>query len=267
MTTGTLPQFETLDIRIDGPFAHMTLNRPDVKNAMNSQMVLDITAAFAGLKDNRDVRAVVLAGAGGTFCAGGDIKEMAAAFQGGKLNQNSGGLDTMLRAVNEAPQVVIAKVEGAAMGGGFGLVCVSDIAIASTEAKMGLPEVRLGIVPALISPYVIQRLGLTRARELMLTGRRFGGAEAQQYGIVHEVYAPTELDAKVNALLDDMRQCSPNALAACKQLIFTVMDQNLDATVDFRANLLTELRQSADGQEGMMAFVQKRPPKWAEKKG
>lgn len=264
MTISTLPQFETLDIRIDSSFAYVMMNRPEVKNAMNSQMVLDLTAAFNALADNRDIRAVVLAGAGGTFCAGGDIKEMAAAFQGGDLNQNSGALDTLLRTVNEAPQVVIARVEGAAMGGGFGLVCVSDIAIASTEAKMGLPEVRLGIVPALISPYVIQRLGLTRARELMLTGRRFGGAEAQRLGIVHEVCPPDELDAKMKSTLDEIRQCSPNALAACKKLMFTVMQGDLDATVDYRANLLTELRQSADGQEGMMAFVQKRAAKWTE---
>ncbi|MBL8163358.1 MAG: enoyl-CoA hydratase/isomerase family protein [Anaerolineae bacterium] len=262
MTT-TLPNTETLAIRLDGPFAHVTLNRPDVKNAMNSQMVLEITAVFEALRNNREIRAVVLAGAGGTFCAGGDIKEMAAAFQNGSLNQNSGALDTMLRTVNQAPQVVIARVEGAAMGGGFGLVCVSDIAIASTEARMGLPEVRLGLVPALISPYVIQRLGLTRARELMLTGRRFGGEEAQRCGLVHSVCLPSELDAQIQTLLNDMRQCSPNALAACKRLMFTVIDQDLDATVEFRANLLTELRQSEEGQEGMIAFVQKRAPRWA----
>lgn len=262
-TTTTLPHTETLAIRLDGPFAHITLNRPDVKNAMNSQMVLEITAVFDALRDDRRIRAVVLAGAGGTFCAGGDIKEMAATFQNGSLNQNSGALDTMLRTVNQAPQVVIARVEGAAMGGGFGLVCVSDIAVASADARMGLPEVRLGLVPALISPYVIQRLGLTRARELMLTGRRFSGEEAQRYGLVHTACPPGELDAQVQALLDEMRQCSPNALAACKRLMFTVIDQDLDATVEFRANLLTELRQSEEGQEGMIAFVQKRAPRWA----
>lgn len=131
-------------------------------------MVVDIIAAFEGLKDNRDVRAIVVSGTEGTFCAGGDLKEMQA-LQNGATDNFSGTLDKMLRTINEAPQVVIAKVEGAAMGGGFGIVCVVDIAIASTEAKMGLPEVRLGIVPALISPYVIERVGVTRARELMLT--------------------------------------------------------------------------------------------------
>jgi isohexenylglutaconyl-CoA hydratase len=184
------------------------------------------------------------------------------ALQTGTTDNFSGTLDKMLRAINEAPQVVIAKIEGAAMGGGFGMVCVADIAIASTEAKMGLPEVRLGIVPALISPYVIERVGLTRARELMLTGRRFDGLTARDYGIVHEAVVPEELEARVQIILDEIKQCSPNALAACKRLIFAVKDSPTDATVDYRTNLLTELRRSDDGQEGMTAFVEKRPPKW-----
>lgn len=259
----TSPDFETLALTITPPFAQVTLNRPEVKNAMNGQMVLDLIAAFEGLQNNRAVRAIVLSGAGGTFCAGGDIKELAAVMQGG-MDEQAGLLDKLLRLVNQAPQVVIAKVEGAAMGGGFGLVCMADIAIASTDATMGMPEVRLGLVPALISPYVIQRIGLTRTRELMLTGRRFGGEAAKAYGIVQDACPPDMLDVRVNALLDDIRQCSPQALAACKQLLFTVLDQPLDATVDYRANLLTDLRHSEEGIEGMMAFAQKRPPKWAE---
>ncbi len=260
-----MDSFETVAVNIDRSFAYVTLNRPAVKNAMNNQMVLDIIAAFEALKGNREVRAVVLSGAGGTFCAGGDLKEMAQTFQSENVDNFSGTLDKMLRTINEAPQVVIAKVEGSAMGGGFGIVCVADIAIASTEAKMGLPEVRLGIVPALISPYVIERVGLTRARELMLTGRRFDGLTACDYGIVHEAIVPEELDQRLEVIMDDIKQCSPHALAACKRLIFAVKDTPADATVEYRANLLTELRRSEDGQEGMNAFVEKRLPKWATK--
>lgn len=258
--------FETLIVTLSPPFAYITLNRPEVKNAMNARMVLDLIAIFEALRENRDVRAVVLSGAGGTFCAGGDIKELAAALQGGEVDamQDASTLDRLLRLVNEAPQVVIARVEGAAMGGGFGLVCVSDIAIAGTEARMGLPEVRLGLVPALISPYVIQRLGLTRARELMLTGRRFDGAAAAAYGIVQEAVPTESLETRINAILDDIRQCSPAALAACKRLIFAVMDNPPGETLAYRANLLAELRRSEEGLEGMMAFAQKRRPKWAE---
>jgi isohexenylglutaconyl-CoA hydratase len=259
--------FETLAVTLEAPVMWITLNRPEVKNAMNSQMVLEITAVFEALRDDRSIRVVVLSGAGGTFCAGGDIKEMAASFQAGELDatRSVAALDVMLRTVNEAPQVVVAQVEGAAMGGGFGLVCVSDIAIASTEARMGLPEVRLGLVPALISPYVIQRIGLTRARELMLTGRRFSGELARDYGVVHEVCLPEDVETRVNAVLAEIRQCGPNALAACKQLIFAVSGKELDATAEFRAHLLSELRRSDEGMEGMMAFAQKRPPQWAAK--
>ncbi len=255
--------FATVKVSITPPFAYITLNRPAVKNAMNNQMVLDILAAFEALKDNREVRAIVLRGADGTFCAGGDLKEMQA-LQSGTTDNFSGTLDKMLRAINEAPQVVIAKIEGAAMGGGFGIVCVADIAIASTEATLGLPEVRLGIVPALISPYVIERVGLTRARELMLTGRRFDGLVACEYGIVHEAVVPEELDQRIQLILDDIKMCSPNALAACKQLIFNVKDRPTEETVDYRTHLLTELRRSADGQEGMQAFEEKRSPKWVQ---
>src|SRR4051812_24374297 len=209
-----MDSFETVDVIITPPFAYITLNRPAVKNAMNNQMVLVIIAAFASLKNNREVRAIVLNGADGTFCAGGDIKEMQA-LQTGASDNFSGTLDKMLRIINEAPQVVIAKIEGAALGGGFGIVCVTDIAIASTEAKFGLPEVRLGIVPAIISPYIIQRIGLTRARELMLTGRRIDGSAACNYSIVHEAVMPEELDARLQVILDEIAQCSPHALAAC----------------------------------------------------
>jgi isohexenylglutaconyl-CoA hydratase len=257
---------ETLDFRVEDFVAYVTLNRPQVKNAMNFKMVEELTQIFTGLRDNRDVRAIVLSGAGGTFCAGGDVKEMRDALMNQIPAKDSGGnLDTMLRACNEAAQVVIAKIEGAALGGGFGLACVSDIAIASETAQFGLPEVRLGIAPAFISPFVIQRVGLTRARELMLTGRRFDGRQAQAYGLVAYTYPPEALDDGLRALLEDIQQCGPNAIAAIKALIFTVLDAPLDETVDYRANLLDTLRRSPEGQEGMLAFAQKRPAAWTGK--
>ncbi len=257
--------FKTILFTIDKPFATLTLNRPDVRNAMSQQMVAEIREAFAQVRDDRSIRAIVIQGAGSTFCAGGDLKEMQDAYANPNADENhrTENFDLMLQAVNTAPQVVIAKVEGAAMGGGFGLVCVSDIAIASQEAIFGLPEVRLGIVPALISPYVIDRIGLTTARRLMLTGARFEGADALTYGLVHEVVAPDALDEHVQHVLEDIRLCSPDALAACKALIFRVMNDDLKATTAYRAQLLDDLRKGASGQEGMMAFIRKRKPKWA----
>jgi isohexenylglutaconyl-CoA hydratase len=265
--------YETITLDLTPPFAYLTLNRPDAKNAMSMQMVIDLLAAFETLRDNREVRAVVLSGAGGTFCAGGDIKELAAAFQSSETANAAGGLnslsnrtqlDTLLRAVNQAPQVVIAKLQGAAMGGGFGLMCVSDIAIADSTASFGLPEVRLGLAPALISPFVIARIGLTTARRLMLTGTRFGAEQALAYGLIHEACAPEDLDARVQAVLEDVRACSPNAIAEIKKLMFMVTTQSLDDTVEYRATLLDTLRRSDDGMEGMMAFVEKRAAKWAK---
>ena len=251
---------ETLAVELDNFTAYVTLNRPDVKNAMNIKMVEEITEVFRALHDNRTIRCVVLAGAGGTFCAGGDIKEMktkSVPGNGSRIN-----LDVMLRTVNESAQVVIAKVEGAALGGGLGLVCVSDIAIASETAKMGLPEVRLGVSPAYISPYVIQRIGLTRARELMMTGRRFDGIKALEYGFVHVACSPEELEHCIEVELDEIRQCAPGAIAATKELIFAVYDTPLDDTVEYRANLLNTLRSSEEAQEGMHAFIEKRPATW-----
>jgi isohexenylglutaconyl-CoA hydratase len=228
-------------------------------------MVADLRQVFTDLRDDRSVRAIVLGGAGGTFCAGGDLKEMQAAFTGDDSGEagRTEAFDHLLAAVNTAPQVVIARVEGAAMGGGFGLVCVSDVAIASTDALFGLPEVRLGIVPALISPYVIQRVGLTTARRLMLTGARFGGEKALDYGLVHEVVDRSKLDERIDSVLTDVRAASPDALAACKELIFRVMSDDLDATTIYRAEMLDSLRQGPSGQEGLRAFIEKRSPTWA----
>lgn len=265
--TNDLQNLQTVSVNIEKSVARVMLNRPDVKNAMSFQMVLDLLAVFDTLRDNRDVRAVVLSGAGGTFCAGGDVNELRETIHANDPTADqaeAGNFDTLLRAVNQAPQVVIAQVEGAAMGGGFGLVCVSDIAIASETAKFGMPEVRLGLVPSFISPYVIQRVGLTRARELMLTGRRFGGSEAREYGIAQYVCLPEKLDETTQGVLSDVLKGGPKALAACKALIFEVLDKDLDATVAYRADLLNRLRQSEEAHEGLMAFLMKRAAQWTE---
>lgn len=253
--------FETIHFEIQDYTAHITLNRPEVKNAMNFKMVEELHTIFTLLRDNRDVRVIVLKGAGGTFCAGGDVKEMRE--NAVPTHQTGVNFDQMLRACNEASQIVIARLEGAVLGGGFGLACVSDIALASTNAQFGLPEVRLGIAPAFISPFVIARLGFTRARELMLTGRRFTGVEALEYGMVHTVAAPEALETLVLNQVADLRQCAPGAIAAIKGLLFEVADKPLDDTVAYRATLLNTLRAGSEAQEGMMAFMQKRAATWA----
>lgn len=259
-----LKNFETILVDIQPPFARVTLNRPKQRNAMNFQMVDELLVAFTALRDNRDVRAIILSGAGGHFCAGGDIGDLQAAAGMSEAEQDAtvSRLDTLLRAVNEAPQAVIAKVDGVALGGGFGLVCVSDVCIASTTATFGLPEVRLGLAPAVIAPFVIQRLGLTRARILMLTGTRFDGVTAHEYGLIHEVCPSEILDECTDAILKELRECSPNAIRAIKGLMFESLNKGLDESLPYRARLLNTLRGSDDGQEGMMAFMEKRPARW-----
>lgn len=254
--------FETLLFEVHGPAATITLNRPDVRNAMSNRMVEELLSCFTTLADesHAEIRAVILRAAGDVFCAGGDVRDLRAGGSPGE-NDAVGRLDKLLRAVNEAPQVVIARVQGPAMGGGLGLICVSDIAIAATRATFALPEVRLGIVPALISPYVVARVGFTRARQIMLTGARFDAASALTYGLVHETSPVDELDARVAAALAAVLHCAPHALRECKRLLFAVASES--DTLTYRVDLLNRLRASDEAQQGMLAFLAKQPAPWA----
>jgi enoyl-CoA hydratase/carnithine racemase len=261
--------FETISCSFAGPLATVTLTRPQVRNAMSQEMVEELLRCFTELRgeEHAAVRVVVLRAAGAVFCAGGDVKDLQNA--GDALAQENARAiartDEMLRAVNEAPQVVVARVQGAAMGGGLGLVCVSDVAIAGESASFALPEVRLGIAPALISPYVIARVGFTRARQLMLTGVRFGAEAALTYGLVHETCADAALDSRVDALTSEILRCAPGALRECKRLLFAVAGNpdTLAGTLADRVDTLNRLRAGAEAQQGMAAFLRKQPPPWA----
>ena len=266
----TLPETETLALQLDGPTLFITLNRPESRNAMSLTMVNELMAVFQAVADNSAVRALVLRGAGGHFCAGGDIKDMA----GARAQAASGDAEAyfslnrrfgeMITHANTLPQVVIVVLEGAVLGGGFGLACVSDIAIAATEAKFGLPETGLGVIPAQIAPFVVQRIGLTQTRRLALTGARFDGAEALRLGIIHEAVAADQLDARLNAVLDQVRRCAPLANRATKALVLGVGEKPLEDLLDEAARDFARAVASEEGAEGTMAFVQKRLPKWAE---
>lgn len=257
---------ETILVQHHAPFVTITLNRPDVRNAMSQQMVVEIREAIEALNDNRAIRAIIITGAGKTFCAGGDLKEMQSSFAESdeQEHQRTAQLDAMLQAVQNAPQVVIAKINGAAMGGGFGLVCVSDVAVSADHVMFAMPEVRLGIVPAVISPYVINRIGLTHARRMMLIGDPCTPQQAVEYGLVHEICPADQLDERVQAILDQIQLASPHALAACKELIFHVMEREIAETTEYRTQLLNTLRRGESGQEGMRSFIEKRKPHWTE---
>lgn len=267
----TLPETETLKLKQDGPFLHVTLNRPESRNAMSTTMASELTDLFAWLAGHSDIRAIILRGAAGHFCAGGDIKDMAGArarlAAGDKeamytFNRHFGA---MITACNELPQTVVAVVEGAALGGGFGLVCVSDVAIAHPEATFGLPETGLGVIPAQIAPFVVKRIGLTQARRLALTGLRFKGAEAARLGVVHEVATDNEdLEQRLDQTLNAIKRCAPQANRLTKQLVLSVEKRAMGDVLDQAARDFANAVLGDEGQEGTMAFVQKRVPKWAE---
>ncbi len=252
--------YETIDVALDGSVATVTLNRPEARNALSHQMVIDLLEYFQSIRNNRAVRVVVMRAVGKTFCVGGDIRDLSAPRTEAEERAAIARVDTLLRAINRAPQVVIQRIHGAVLGGGIGLVCVSDIAIASAGARFGLPEVRLGIVPSIISPFVVERLGLTNARRWMLTGAQFDARAAREVGLIHEICDEETLDQRVSATVHEVLQCSPNALAECKKLLFEVLE--VPDTLAYRVDLLNRLRRSDDGQEGMRAFLEKRPARW-----
>ena len=267
-----LTQCETLLVEKQGPTLHVTLNRPESRNAMSLEMVAELSALFSQIEPDTSIRAVVIRGTGGHFCAGGDIRDMAAArnekVEDGetdpfyRLNRSFG---QMIQQVNESSKVVIAVLEGAVMGGGFGLACVSDIAIAGPTAKFGMPETSLGVIPAQIAPFVVERIGLTQTRRLALLGLRINADEALGLGIVHQAAASDEeLDSMLNQALERVRQCAPRATAETKALLHRVGREEMGNVLDSAAKKFAEAIRSDEGSEGTMAFMQKRPATWAK---
>ncbi len=262
----SLPECQTLLLELHGGVLHITLNRPDSRNAMSLQMVSELRAVLASVRDDRSVRALVLSGAGGHFCAGGDIKDMASARAQGadayrELNRAFGAL---LEEAQHAPQVLITVLQGAVLGGGFGLACVSDIAIADHQAQFGLPETSLGLLPAQIAPFVVQRIGLTEARRLALTAARFDGQQARRLGLVHFVEQDAQaLAERLDEVLQHVLCCAPEANAVTKKLLLASAGQPSAELLDEAAQWFSEAVTGEEGIEGTMAFVQKRKPRWA----
>jgi isohexenylglutaconyl-CoA hydratase len=268
-----LPPTKTLRLQREGSVLHLWFARPEARNAMSFEMVSEIIACFEAIADDRTIRAVVLRGEGGHFCAGGDIKDMAAA-RGAQPGED--GADPMAKAnrrfgdlvetIDAAPQAVVVVAEGAVMGGGFGLLCVSDVAIAVRGAKLRLPETSLGVPPAQIAPFVVRRIGITQARRFAVTGARLDADAALTVGLVHEVVNPEGIDEALAAVLDAIRKCSPNAIATTKRLMRESLTMSLGEVLDLGATLFAEAARG-EGVEGMMAFIQKRPPAWAKEEG
>ncbi len=271
--TGLPSELETLEhvrVTLEGGVMTVCIDRPKARNAMSLKTVSEIDAAFEAVAARRDVRVIVLRGAGGHFCAGGDIKDMA----GARATQPKEGetdalavvnraFGAMITTVDRAPQAVIAVCEGAVLGGGFGLACVADITLAKADAKFGLPETGLGIPPAQIAPFLVRRLGLSQARRLAVTGGRFDGHRALAIGLAHEVAEDdAALEDLLRGVLKRVLRCAPQAVATTKALMHDVGHVELSALLDRAADEFALAARGPEGIEGMTAFIQKREPNW-----
>lgn len=267
----TLPDCNELILAVDAEVLTITLNRPAKRNAMNGALVDELVEVFKAIELDQTIRAVVLRGAEGNFCAGGDIsgmnKDGAKGEEAEKITwEFNRSFGAMITRVNHAPHVVIAMLEGAVLGGGFGLACISDISIAHKDALFALPETGLGLIPAQIAPFVVSRIGITQARRLALTGERIDGAEAQALGIAHYVADDkAAMEERLASVLKKVKRCAPGANAMTKKLILQVGVVEHEELLDGAASMFTDCLTTQEGQEGTKAFLEKRKPYWADK--
>ena len=248
----------------EGVVARVALNRPEIRNAFNDEMLADLRAAFAELRDDDAVRVVVLTGEGKCFCAGADLNWMKRVvdYTYEQNYEDSLNLAMMLREIYECPKPVIGRINGPAIGGGTGVVAVCDIAIAAEDAVFAFTETKLGITPAAISPYLLKRMGERNLREYFLTGQRFSAQKAMEMGLVNAVAPAERLEAEVQARIDMILTGGPHALAVSKELIRAIGERSLDENGPYTAEVISRLRMSEEGQDGMNAFLDKRKPRW-----
>lgn len=257
--------YETLQLSVDDRgVATLTLNRPDKHNAMSGQMLDELTAAVAHLGSHPAVRAVVLAGEGESFCAGGDLGWMRAQFEATRAERMAEArkLAMMLQALNTLPKPLIGRVQGPAYGGGIGMMSVCDVVVAVDGARFGLTETKLGLIPATISPYVLARMGEGRARRVFMSARLFGTEEARELGLVARVVGADQLDAAVEAEVAPYLKVSPDAVAAAKALARSLGPCIDEAVIDDTVSRLADCWEHPAAQEGIGAFFDKRKPSW-----
>jgi methylglutaconyl-CoA hydratase len=254
-----------LTITNQGAIRTITLSRPNVRNAFNDEVIAELKTAFIEAGQADDVRCVVLTAEGPAFCAGADLNWMRrmADYTRDENLADAGQLAAMLRAIYECPKPTIARVQGDVFAGGVGLVAACNMAVSVDTATYCLSEVKLGLIPATISPYVIRAMGARASHRYFLTAERFSAAEAHRIGLVHEVVAADALDAKVTELTSALVSASPNAVRACKRLVQDVADREIDdALVAHTVACIADIRSSAEGKEGVQSFLQKRKPSW-----
>jgi len=260
--------FDTILYERRGQVAWVTLGRPEVHNAFNAKMIEEMTEAVHRVKEDGAVRIVVLTGRGKSFCAGADLNWLRE-IVGYSFEQNleeSMALADVLFQLYVLPKPTIAMVNGAAIGGGTGFLSACDMAVAAEEAVFGLSEVKIGLVPAAISPYVLRKIGESKAREYFLTGKRISARKAQEIGLVNEVVPLEKLSESIDRLIENLLTSGPEAMAQCKELISRTSNERIEDIKEFTANMIAGLRVSKEGQEGMASFLEKRKPNWIKNK-
>jgi methylglutaconyl-CoA hydratase len=260
--------YSTIQTKHDNELGWITFNRPEIHNAFNSAVIAEMSAAFSEMENDSAVRVVILTGAGKSFCAGADLNWMRGVISQ-SFDENlaeSNALADLFWQIYSFKRPVIARVNGAAIGGGTGFVAACDIAIAAKSAVFSFSEVKIGVVPACIGPYVVKKMGEGKARELFITGERMDAARAQSVGLVNKVVEYDQLDAEVSKLTDSLLSSGPEAIAMAKRLVAGVGGMLPDEFRPWTAEMIAKLRVSPEGQEGMDAFLNKRTPNWVKKR-
>jgi isohexenylglutaconyl-CoA hydratase len=265
----SLPATNSIILSLEHGWLTIAFNRPDNRNALSEELAGELTSTLEAVHGDRSVRGITLRGNGGVFCAGGDLKSFKSNFHGDAGTQNAviasnkaGG--ALFALINTMPQVVLVLVDGPAIAGGLGMVCCADIVAVTNQAKFSLTETQLGIAPAQIAPYVVQRFGLNTARRLMLTGARFTGAEAVGYGLADFVVDDaTGFDAIEAEIRNSVMRCAPNANAVTKEIVLATPHLSVDDMQNFAAKGFAKCMMSEEGKEGMASFAEKRKPSWA----
>jgi methylglutaconyl-CoA hydratase len=256
--------FERIDVELEGPVARVWMNRPDVRNAFDGLMVTELRTALFDLRAVDSVRVIVLGGRGPCFCAGADLQWMKAmvAFSREENLREAQALADLFFTVYESPKPIVARVHGAALGGGAGLVAACDIPVAALGTQFGFTEVRLGIIPSVISPYVLSKIGESAARELFLTGERFEAVRALEIGLVRAAVPEPDLDAAVEGRVAALVEAGPRAIAEAKALTREVAFRRVEDVQRYTVERIADIRTTPEGQEGMRAFLEKRKPSW-----
>lgn len=260
-----MSSFEAIELTVgDNGVARLTLNRPEAKNAMSQQMIDELAVAARQLAADGAVRVVVLSGKGDIFCAGGDLKGMQTQFSRSRDERiaDARSLAELLAQLDVLPKPLIGRINGPAFGGGLGLISICDLAIGVASSKFSLTEVRLGLIPATISPYVVARLGVPNSRRVMLNAREMTGVEAARLGLLSECVEPDHLDAAVDREVALALKCAPRAVATAKELIRFVSSHDTAANIPYTAERLADAWESEELQEGIAGFLQKRKPAW-----